>query len=91
MLVGFLDGDVYLAITYLGSRAKIDSIRMELVLSVDIRDLLIEHIKSSNLLYQDTLKPRICVTNGMFFSSLVLFFQSLVFVRRYVQELLVHE
>jgi len=42
MLIGFIDGDGYIAIT----KAGLDNIRIELVLSVHINDLpLLEHIK----------------------------------------------
>lgn len=43
MFIGLIDGDGYIAITKIG----LDNIRIELVLSVDIRDLkLLQHIKS---------------------------------------------
>ena len=35
MLIGFIDGDGYIAITKIG----IDNIKIELVLSIDIKDL----------------------------------------------------
>lgn len=42
MFIGLIDGDGYIAITKIG----LDTIRMELVLSVDIKDLkLLQHIK----------------------------------------------
>ena len=43
MLIGFIDGDGYIAITKIG----INNIKIELVISVDIKDLhLLEHIKN---------------------------------------------
>lgn len=43
MFIGLIDGDGYIAITKIG----LDNIRMELVLSVDIKDLkLLEHIQN---------------------------------------------
>ena len=43
MFIGLIDGDGYIAITKIG----LDNIRIELVLSVDIKDLkLLQHIKN---------------------------------------------
>ena len=43
MFIGLIDGDGYIAITKIG----LDNIRMELVLSVDIKDLkLLQYIKN---------------------------------------------
>jgi hypothetical protein len=43
MFIGLIDGDGYIAITKIG----LDNIRMELILSVDIKDLkLLQHIKN---------------------------------------------